>query len=134
MRKLWILGCVVFGIIFLQLLVNGDPERPRPGEVKVEAPYQFVSEKRTAVGVLRQQLKDPESLQTRNVIAVRRGQWDFVCGEYNAKNSFGGYVGFKKFAWRSNGDFGTEGDQGPAYAHQFWLACIAGDSAPAPRP
>jgi len=39
-------------------------------------------------------LKDPRSAVFRNII-VRN---DFyVCGEMNAKNSFGGYVGFKKF-------------------------------------
>lgn len=40
-------------------------------------------------------LTDPGSAQFRN---LREGKYD-VCGEFNAKNVLGGYVGFKPFAW-----------------------------------
>ncbi|MBC7860285.1 MAG: hypothetical protein H7Z39_16250 [Burkholderiaceae bacterium] len=40
-------------------------------------------------------LKDADSAKFRNVRSVGDGL--FVCGEVNAKNSYGGYVGFKKF-------------------------------------
>jgi len=39
-------------------------------------------------------LKDPASAQTRNERITKVG---VLCGEVNAKNSMGGYVGFKKF-------------------------------------
>lgn len=39
-------------------------------------------------------LKDPSSAQTRNERITRVG---VLCGEVNAKNSMGGYVGFKKY-------------------------------------
>ena len=42
------------------------------------------------------QLKDPSSAQFRNLVEVSPG---VVCGEVNAKNSFGGYAGFKRFHW-----------------------------------
>lgn len=38
-------------------------------------------------------LKDPESVRFRDVFVMRES----VCGEVNAKNSYGGYVGFKRF-------------------------------------
>lgn len=38
-------------------------------------------------------LKDPESARFRGVFTMRGS----VCGEVNAKNSYGGYVGFKRF-------------------------------------
>jgi len=41
-------------------------------------------------------LKDPESAQFRNERVV--GKEGFVCGEVNAKNSAGGYVGFSSYA------------------------------------
>jgi hypothetical protein len=44
-------------------------------------------------------LKDPSSIQLRNV-RVRVDpdrQLARVCGEFNAKNAMGGYVGFQKF-------------------------------------
>lgn len=38
-------------------------------------------------------LKDPESAKFRNEFLMR----DALCGEVNAKNSMGGYTGFKRF-------------------------------------
>jgi len=59
-------------------------------------------------------LKDPASVQFRGVsvaLAVPISEFrtdakvgavaDYVCGEYNAKNSYGGYSGFKWFLWDS---------------------------------
>jgi len=46
------------------------------------------------------QLKDPESAQFRDVKfkkAGDAGSWH-MCGYVNAKNAFGGYVGFKRFS------------------------------------
>ncbi|WP_312183113.1 hypothetical protein [Massilia timonae] len=37
--------------------------------------------------------KDPDSAKFRNIKVVSGS----VCGEVNAKNSFGGYVGYKRF-------------------------------------
>ncbi len=55
---------------------------------------------------VRNHFKDPESVEIRNVQLFRQGPPDGVgikaftytlCGEVNAKNSFGGYVGYHKF-------------------------------------
>lgn len=43
-------------------------------------------------------LKDPDSLQVRNPVYKAKGASTWImCGEYNAKNSYGGYTGFKRF-------------------------------------
>lgn len=44
-------------------------------------------------------MKDPSSIQLRNVkVRVDPDRTlARVCGEFNAKNSFGGYVGYQKF-------------------------------------
>lgn len=44
-------------------------------------------------------LRDPSSLQVRNLSYKQKAQdtW-VVCGEFNAKNAFGGYVGFQRFS------------------------------------
>lgn len=54
------------------------------------------------------QLKDPDSAQFRNLRVVSGGA--ALCGEVNAKNSYGGYTGFKSFvadndgvAWQGDG-------------------------------
>lgn len=46
---------------------------------------------------IRANLKDPDSAQFRNVRWERKQSLVILCGEVNAKNSFGGYVGFKPF-------------------------------------
>ena len=47
------------------------------------------------------QLKDPSSVQFRNVAGYDKGQpgYTMLCGELNAKNSFGGYTGFRHFTY-----------------------------------
>lgn len=41
-------------------------------------------------------LKDPESVQFRGISRTPAGD---ICGEYNAKNSYGGYAGFEPFMY-----------------------------------
>lgn len=43
------------------------------------------------------ELIDPATVIFRNVSALRKPYQDFWCGEYNAKNRFGGYVGWDNF-------------------------------------
>lgn len=43
-------------------------------------------------------LSDPLSVQYRNVVEHQGG---VVCGEYNAKNKMGGYVGFAEFIFNA---------------------------------
>jgi len=51
---------------------------------------------RMAKEAVTKNLKDPSSADFRNVRWVSGGD---VCGEVNAKNSFGGYAGFQRFSW-----------------------------------
>lgn len=46
-------------------------------------------------------LKDPNSVEYRN---LHKYSESVVCGEYNAKNSYGGYIGFKPFIYGSTGE------------------------------
>ena len=48
--------------------------------------------------LVQQLMKDPSSAQFQNTRVVRSGSFTVVCGEYNAKNSYGAYTGFKPFA------------------------------------
>ncbi len=43
---------------------------------------------------VRARLKDPNSAEFRNQFIGKKG---LPCGEVNAKNSFGGFIGFKRF-------------------------------------
>ncbi|MWL87687.1 hypothetical protein [Cupriavidus sp. SW-Y-13] len=46
---------------------------------------------------IKDQVKDPDSVRLRGVMAVQEEGVTKFCGEVNAKNSYGGYVGFKPF-------------------------------------
>lgn len=45
-------------------------------------------------------LKDPDSAKFRDVKLYKSGA---VCGSYNAKNSYGGYVGYTHFGFTAQG-------------------------------
>jgi hypothetical protein len=50
------------------------------------------------------QLKDPASVEWKDVRSKERvdslgKKRILVCGQYNAKNSYGGYRGFEEFVW-----------------------------------
>lgn len=52
----------------------------------------------TAKGLVLKGLKDPSSVQWRNLHTCGKDkQWAW--GEFNAKNSYGGYDGFKPFVY-----------------------------------
>lgn len=50
---------------------------------------------------VRNLMKDPDSTTFRNLRGITNAQGaKYVCGEVNAKNSYGGYVGYKPFAFK----------------------------------
>lgn len=58
---------------------------------------QMINEAKQAV---KARMKDPESARFRSLradLTPNKNVW--IKGEYNAKNSFGGYVGFEKFVY-----------------------------------
>jgi hypothetical protein len=64
-------------------------------EVRVERAKKVVAEA----------MRDPESTKFRDVVAYTKNG---VCGEVNAKNAYGGYVGYKKFIVTTNGTIWVE--------------------------
>ena len=72
-------------------------------------------------------LKDPGSAQFRNVKLKLYIDKPVVCGEVNAKNSYGGYVGFKRFI--AGIDFGTLESSDSRYPQTTYAANYGIDSA-----
>lgn len=55
----------------------------------------------TVQGIVREMMKDPESAKFRETATYRTKLGDqIVCGEYDAKNSFGGYTGYDQYYFR----------------------------------
>lgn len=80
----------------------GQPSNGIPRDavrVTYPAPEGSEAAARAAIAI---KLKDPDSLRLQNVVAKGvspdPAKWS-ICGEYNARNSFGGYVGFHQFAY-----------------------------------
>ncbi|EPG4500477.1 TPA: hypothetical protein R4Y11_001813 [Citrobacter freundii] len=76
----------------------------------------FASEIGSAQSAIKNQMKDPDSTNFKSVREITNSQGGrFVCGEVNSKNSYGGYVGFKTFAYQRgraviDGSFSTPDD------------------------
>ncbi|MBK5551925.1 hypothetical protein JFU49_16825 [Pseudomonas sp. TH03] len=71
---------------------------------KLQVPEERAAEVKVAV---KSNLLDPESAQFRNLytpsVSSKPMPSGAVCGEVNAKNGYGGYVGFKKFVQSAPG-------------------------------
>lgn len=86
-------GIVVAAVIVVSLAVlvtkctraSSDPTRKAAND----AAMQEIKMQRVARGYVSKHLKDPDSAEFRNQSRL--------CGEVNAKNSFGGYIGFRRF-------------------------------------
>lgn len=65
-----------------------------------------IPETRRAKEQVRSMMRDPASVQFRGVQIYRKKNVIryVVCGEFNAKNGFGAYAGFKAFYIFSDGD------------------------------
>lgn len=50
-----------------------------------------------AIGAVRDKMKDPASVQFRNVKQVKYKSGMLLCGEFNAKNGYGAYTGYQPF-------------------------------------
>lgn len=77
----------------------------QPGVVPSEFTSRVVSAGDNSVvsaaeATLRDQLKDPDSVQFRHErIGLIEGNPAVICGEFNSKNSYGGYSGYTRFVF-----------------------------------
>jgi hypothetical protein len=81
---------------------------------KARASDEFVNKSKQ---LLVQNLKDPDSAKFTNLVIAQTGNGKLLCGSMNAKNSYGGYVGAKRFyvLWDASApdkpEVYTEGDE-----------------------
>lgn len=61
--------------------------------------FHYTKIERQAIKEIKINLKDPNSIQTRNIKIYKKRSSEAVCGEFNAKNAMGGYVGYKGFVY-----------------------------------
>lgn len=87
-----------------------------------------------AKAVILENLRDPESARFRSIYQRSSTQIHNVCGQVNAKNGFGGYVGYRRFiVWSYSGlpsgspgtEVSIEGVEEQEAFEAFWkLKCV----------
>ncbi len=73
-------------------------------------------------------MKDPSSAQFREM----KRQGPLICGEINAKNSYGAYAGFQPFlVWDGKAMVAKDGTElnDVLYRARITLACVDGDTS-----
>jgi hypothetical protein len=89
MKRIMLIGLMVASSAFAA--------KPKPAQPTAEESIKAMEAK--MIGAAQDRiisgLKDPESARFRNAFVSPRGR--AVCGSVNAKNSMGGYTGFKRF-------------------------------------
>lgn len=76
---------------------------------------------------IKQNTKDPDAVQFRGEqIHEKTDDGAVACGEYNAKNSFGAYVGFKKFVAieKDESIFMENGSNSKIFAKKWNKHCV----------
>jgi RNA polymerase subunit RPABC4/transcription elongation factor Spt4 len=104
-KKTSIITWIVLGVIILTVLIGVLGGNDESGSSNQEV-GQSVDKDENKAGVMlfyiqnkiKQNAKDPDSVQFRNEkINNNTDVGAVACGQYNAKNSFGAYVGYKGF-------------------------------------
>lgn len=75
-------------------------------------------------------LKDAESARFRNVELVKTVFGTVICGEVNAKNGMGGYIGFTEFVTAGSALFLDEGDAIERLAAEQQIHYMCGHASP----
>ncbi len=89
-----------FTAVALAVIASGLSLPSAAGPVTGAAKDRLINEAKSAIS---EDFKDPSSAQFRNIWVTYEPEIDksTVCGEVNAKNSFGAYVGFAPFTYRT---------------------------------
>lgn len=78
---------------------------------------------------LTERFKDPSSAQFKNVVAYGVAQplrISFMCGQVNAKNSYGAYIGYKRFFMIGTSTAQIEDTQNTSIIDHMWPSTCTG--------
>jgi len=93
----------------------------------VSLPCMSDSLENAAMSAVREMMKDPESARFSDVLAVTNSkQITSICGQVNAKNSYGGYAGAKSFVYYKNKAFLLLEESLPYFKSAWALAGCSG--------
>jgi len=121
-RSGWFTAQMIFlGLVFVIFMVqcssggrSSSSNQARPAD---SAEMREIKMHRVARDNVNARLKDSDSAQFRNQFIGKAGT---PCGEVNAKNSFGGYTGYKRFVASGGGLAVLEDDMAPDQFEETW--------------
>jgi hypothetical protein len=87
----------------LLVIVERGDQMPVAGSNEANAVTRWGGFIRNAKQTISDDLKDPETVKFRKLV-ISDGQVPKLCGELNAKNSYGAYIGFQKFIVTEKGE------------------------------
>jgi hypothetical protein len=96
------------------VLLGAAPHQQQPNAVLIAK----------AKAQIEHKLRDPSSVQYRNIhVLPNTGEGARVCGEVNAKNGYGGYDGFTRFAYKATYDDVWFAEAGDSMFELYWAGC-----------
>ncbi len=123
--KAFQVGCG--GTILVVLLLVAGFCALGPSEEETRERYRQPVAEQMVKDELASRMKDPSSVQWQGIVSAESDSVFYVCGEFNARNSFGAYTGFESFAGR-RGDVITEkgaaGTSAEARFNQYRTKCL----------
>lgn len=130
-------GCAVIAVVLIGLLslAGGDNEESERGggssasseDALADVGNQQLWIVKSHDGI-RARMKDPDSAEFRNSRFYSGGPAPAVCGEVNAKNSFGGFTGFERFIASGEDTAFVASDSTPSEFQTAWdQLCVSAD-------
>ncbi|WP_278369504.1 hypothetical protein [Vreelandella titanicae] len=102
MPVVWLIILVVF-LVTVKGCISGDDEEPATAN-------RYFEVKALVEQSVEDALKDSDSAEFRGFFPGESNGNVMGCGEVNAKNSFGGYTGFKRYVSGGGDTVGIEGE------------------------
>jgi len=129
---------VLVGLLFLESAYSLDCSKIEDSEKRLlcyDLESEFGTEDVSSTPLSKAQLlikgmfKDPESAQFKNEEVFQGGDGsEYYCGEVNAKNGFGGYIGFSRYV-ADGAAYIIESQIGTSTFEKFWgSVCLNGGS------
>ena len=116
MLKYGAIFLMVFAVLFWAL--GGGQSKDGPAEVSDTAVIA------AAISIVKANLKDPGSASFGDIARRQAaGEKDLACGTVNSKNSFGGYVGVKRFIYTHESSSVTFDDGSPDFSTAWQSLC-----------
>lgn len=96
---------------------------------KTETKSTVLAAVQSAKALVADRFKDPSSVQFRNLVAYGTNSppsLSMLCGQVNGKNSYGGFVGFRRFVTNGGASVEVEDAENSRSMNRLWESTCSG--------